>query len=79
MFAFLQMVLVLLMLVGIFIYFRRVRKGSFKIVVGLCLLLIIVSNIANMVLNWIPMATEKITLTATGEKNMDAKSDEIAS
>ena len=78
MFAFLQMVLVLLMLVGIFIYFRRVRKRSFKIVVGLCLLLIIVSNIANMVLNWIPMATEKITLTATGEKNMDAKSDEIA-
>lgn len=78
MFKLLQMLGVLLLLAGIVFFFYYRNRRVKKTVVILCFLTIFSAGIANMVLDWIPMATEQITLTAKGEKSENAQSDEVA-
>lgn len=78
MFAFLQVLCVIVLLAGIIIFFGNIKKKPVSVVAGLCVLLIVSAEVSAAVLKCIPMATEQITLTATGEKNENAKSNEVA-
>jgi len=78
MFLFLQVLSVLILIVGIVFIFCYKKQRMKKTVTALCVLTIISAGVANMVLGWIPMATEQITLTARGERSEKAQSDEVA-
>jgi len=78
MFLFLQTLGVLLLLTGMVVIFGHKKQRMKKTVVALCVLTIISAGVANMVLGWIPMVTEQITLTARGERSEKAQSDEVA-
>lgn len=78
MFAFLQVLCVIILFVGTIVFFSKVKRKPLSIAAGLCVLLVISSVISAYVLKCIPMATEQITLTATGEKNENALNNEVA-
>jgi len=77
MFVFLQVLCVFILFV-IFIYVGKILRKPIPLVTGLSILLLLASLLSGAILNLIPMPTEQIILTATGEKNDLALNNEIA-
>ncbi len=78
MFGFLQFLSVFVFFVALIMYFGKILKKPLPLVLGLCTWLFIAALISAVILNVIPMPTEQITLTATGERNELALNNEIA-
>lgn len=76
MFLFLQMLCVVFLLAGLCAFFHSKRKTK-KTIAMLCGLMLVSAYVGNMMLSWIPMATEQITLTATGETSGIAMNNEV--
>lgn len=78
MFAFLQVVCVVILLAALVVYFRKILRRPMPLILALCVLVIIAAFVSNAVLDCIPMPTEQIILTATGEKNELALQNEVS-
>ena len=77
MFTAIQILAVFLLTTAIIIYFGKIKHKETTIVVGLIICTVISAIISNIVLNVIPMPTDKVIVTATGEKNENASSNEV--
>lgn len=76
MFGIIQIVLVIVLIAVIIVYFGKIRHAKKSLIAGLVFCIAISAVISNAVLNIIPLPTEKVIVTATGEKNEAASSNE---
>ncbi len=63
---------------GIIIFFGKIKKKNKLVVAGLCVIAVISSFISNAIVSVIPMPKDTVQLTATGEKNPEALSNEVS-
>lgn len=77
MFGIIKILAIIALIAVIIIYFGKIKHKETSIIVGLIICTIISAVISNAVLNIIPLPTDKVVVTATGEKNEDASSNEI--
>lgn len=73
-----KILFVILLMVGMALFFGKFRKKPAVFVVGLCALTLIASLISGKITDLLPRPTDNITLTATGEKNENALSSEVS-
>ena len=78
MFLCLQILGIGILLATIILFFGKYKKRSASVIAWLCILLIFTACMSNILLKKIPMPTEQVTITATGEKNNAALSNEVA-
>ena len=69
-------VLLPVILIAVVYFFLRNRVERFQII-GICVLTIVFALIANWVSSFVPPLRDEITLTALGEKNAEAKAEEV--
>lgn len=72
MFRFLQFVVACILFAGILLLFRRKLHRSRGFVTGLSVVLVISAICSGVIINAIPMPTEMVRITATGEKRKKA-------
>ncbi|MBD5104061.1 MAG: hypothetical protein HDT47_04255, partial [Ruminococcaceae bacterium] len=77
MFGIIQIVLVIALIAAIIVYFGKIRHAKKSLIAGLIFCTAISAVISNAVLSIIPLPTEKVIVTATGEKNENASSNEV--
>lgn len=73
-----KILFVILLMVGMALFFGKFRKKPAVFVVGICALTLIASLISGKITDLLPRSTDNITLTATGEKNENALSSEVS-
>ncbi len=78
MFKFFQMLLVLLCVVGIVFYFGKKRQRRASIIFCLIGLLVMSALFSNAIVQLIPLPTDEVVITATGEKNPRASLNEVS-
>lgn len=77
MFFLTQIAVALLIIIGITYYFGKVKKKEKTTVAALAVCVVISSVISTNIVDLIPLPTEQVTITATGEKNEEASQNEI--
>ncbi|MCM1054529.1 MAG: hypothetical protein NC394_03305 [Bacteroides sp.] len=77
MFGIIQIALVIVLIAAVIFYFGKIRHAKKSLIAGLVLCVAIAAVISNAVLSIIPLPTEKVVVTATGEKNENAGSNEV--
>lgn len=78
MFKICQIIFVLFLSVGIIIYFGKRKRCWFVAVFSLVGILAISAFFSDTVVQCIPLPTDKVTVTATGEKNPQASKNEVS-
>lgn len=77
-FVILQILIVLLFVVGIILFFGKIKKKNKAIVAGLCVITVLASMVSNGLVGMIPMPNDIIQLTATGQQNSEALNNEVS-
>lgn len=76
MFGIIQIVLVIVLIAAIIVYFGKIRHAKKSLIAGLILCAVVSAGISDSVVDIIPLPTDKVIVTATGEKNEAASSNE---
>ncbi|MCM1054528.1 MAG: hypothetical protein NC394_03300 [Bacteroides sp.] len=77
MFDIIKLLAIIALIAVLVIYFGKIKQKEKSTIVGLIICTIISAVISNWILNMIPLPTDKVIVTATGEKNKEASSNEI--
>ena len=73
MFSILQLLLVVALIIGVIIYFGKIKQKEKSLMAGLLVCIVLAAIISNGILNLVPLPTNEVVITATGEKNENAK------
>lgn len=77
MFSILQLLLVVALIIGVIIYFGKIKQKEKSLMAGLLVCIVLAAIISNGILNLVPLPTNEVVITATGEKNENAKNNEV--
>lgn len=77
MFSILQLLLVVALIAGVIVYFGKIKKKEKILIAGLLIGIVLAAVIANGILSLVPLPTNEVVVTATGEKNDNAKNNEV--
>ena len=77
MFPIFQLIIVAVLIAGVIIYLGKIKQKEKSLVVSLLICIILAAIISNGILNLVPLPTNEVVVTATGEKNENAKNNEI--
>ena len=77
MFSILQLLVVVALIVGVIVYFGKIKKKEKSLLAGLLVCIVLASIISNGILNLVPLPTNEVVVAATGEKNENAKNNEV--
>ena len=77
MFPIFQLFIVAALIAGGIIYFGKMKGKEKSIIAGLLACLLLSALVANAVLSKVPLPTDEVVVTATGEKTKNAKRDEV--
>ena len=77
MFSILQLLVVVALIVGVIVYFGKIKEKEKSLLAGLLVCIVLATVISNGILNLVPLPTNELVVTATGEKNDNAVNNEI--
>lgn len=77
MFPIFQLIIVAVLIAGVIIYLGKIKKKEKSLLAGLLICIILTAIISNDILDLVPLPTNEVVVTATGEKNENAKNNEI--
>lgn len=77
MFSILQLLVVVALIARIIVFFGKIKQKEKSLVVSLLICIILTAIISNDILDLVPLPTNEVVVTATGEKNENAKNNEI--
>ena len=77
MFSILQLLLVVALIAGVIVYFGKIKKKEKSLIAGLLVGIVMAAVIGNGILSLVPFPTNEVVVTATGEKNDNAKNNEV--
>lgn len=77
MFIIIQILAVVLLSVAVVFYFVKIKRKRKSLAAGLVLCIALSAIISNAVLKAVPLPTDKVVVTALGEKNESASADEV--